>query len=69
MARVTYGLLASVVEHAGLNVDRLAGNFVCPAGIVSNAANGGRDIAAGICDGLAVVERLYGGEDLAVLFG
>lgn len=65
----THGLGASVVEHVGGNVDGLALDLVGPTGVVSQAANDGTDITAGVVDGLSVVERLNSGEELLVLLG
>lgn len=57
------------MEHIGLDIDGLTLDLVGPAGIVSEGANDGGDIATGVGDGLSVVERLNSGEDLAVLLG
>lgn len=63
----TYGLGSGVVEHVGLDIDGLSLDLVGPAGIVSESANDGGNIATGVVDGLSVVERLNSGEDLLVL--
>lgn len=65
----TYGLLADEMEHVGGNVHGLALNLVGPAGVVADAANDGANIALGHGDGLAIVERLDGGEKVNVLLG
>jgi hypothetical protein len=55
------------VEHVGLDINGLSLDLVGPAGIVSESANDGGNIATGVADGLSVVERLNSGEDLLVL--
>jgi len=55
------------VEHVGLDINGLSLDLVGPAGIVSESANDGGNIATGVADGLSVVERLDGGEGLLVL--
>ena len=63
----TNGLLLDVVESVGSSVDDLAGNLVCPTTVVSEAANAHADVDLGHGDGLAVVERLDGSEEVDVL--
>jgi hypothetical protein len=55
------------VEHVWVDIDRLALDLVGPAAVVPDAANDGADVAAGHGDGLAVVERLDGGQEVRVL--
>ncbi len=55
------------MEHVGGDISGLAGDLVRPAGVVADAANDGADITLGHGDGLAVVERLDGGEEVGVL--
>jgi hypothetical protein len=66
---LTYRLLAGVVEHVGGNVQRLALDLVGPATVVADASNDGANVAPGHGDGLAIVQRLDGGEELGVLLG
>ena len=63
----TNGLLADVVEGVGGGVHGLALNLICPATVVSQAASAHADVDLGHGDGLAVVERLHGGEQVQVL--
>lgn len=55
------------MEHLGVDVNRLSVNLVGPAGVVADALDDGTDVAAGHGDGLAVVERLDGGNEVGVL--
>lgn len=57
------------MEHVGRDVDGLALDLVGPAGVVSQAADDGADVALGHGDGLSVVEGLDGGEEVGVLLG
>lgn len=57
------------MEHVGGDIDGLALDLIGPTTIVAEAANNGTDVAAGVGDGLAVVERLNSGEELEVLLG
>lgn len=54
------------MEHVGLNVNRLSGDLVGPAGVESYASDDGGNIASSVSDGLAVVKGLDGGEHLGV---
>jgi hypothetical protein len=63
---VTYGLVAGVVEHIRVNIDRLTSDLVGPSGVVSDATDDGANIAAGHVDGLAIVKRLDCGKQLAI---
>lgn len=63
----TYRLGAGVVEHVGGDVNGLAVNLVGPSTVVADARNNGTNIATGHGDGLSVVERLDGGEEVDVL--
>lgn len=55
------------MEHVWVDVDGLALDLVGPAAVVAEAADDGADVAAGQGDGLAVVERLDGGQEVHVL--
>jgi hypothetical protein len=55
------------VKHVGGDVDGLAVDLVGPAGVVAEAADDGADVATGHGDGLAIVERLDGGQQVQVL--
>jgi hypothetical protein len=61
------GLLLDVVESVGGGVNDLAFDLVRPATVVPQAANTHADVDLGHGDGLAVVERLDGGEQVKVL--
>ena len=61
------GLLADVVEGVRGGVDGLALNLVGPTAVVAQAAGAHADVDLGHVDGLAVVERLDGGEEVEVL--
>ena len=63
----TNGLLLDVVESVGGGVNDLALDLVCPATVVPQAANTHADVDLGHGDGLAVVERLDGSEQVKVL--
>lgn len=56
------------MEHVGGNVNGLALNLVGPAAVVSDAGSDGANVTLGHGDGLAIVERLDGGEEVEVLF-
>ena len=55
------------MEHVRVDVDRLALDLVGPAAVVPDAADHGTDVAAGHGDGLAIVERLGGSQEVVVL--
>lgn len=63
----TERLLPGVVEGIGGDIDGLALNLVGPTAVVADGANDSANIAAGHGDGLAIVERLNGGEEVEVL--
>lgn len=65
----TYGLGAGVGECVGVDIDGLALDLVGPAGVVTKGVDGHGHVAAGHGDGLAVVERLDGGQEVEVLLG
>lgn len=65
--RDTHRLLLRVREGIRVGVNDLALDLVGPAAIVSQTAHDAGDIALGHGDGLAVVERLDGGEQVDVL--
>jgi hypothetical protein len=56
------------MEHVRANIKRLALDLVGPASVVSNAANHSPDVATGHRDGLAIVQRLNGSQQVKVLF-
>lgn len=60
-------LLLDVVEGIWGGIDDLALNLVGPAAVVSQAACAHADVDLGHGDGLAVVESLYGCEEVEVL--
>lgn len=66
---VTYRLLPCVVEHVRRNINGLALDLVGPAAIVSYAADNRADVSAGHIDGLSVVQRLDGSQQIHVLLG
>lgn len=55
------------MEHVGGNVDGLAFNLVGPSSVVSDAASNGANVTLSHGDGLAIVKRLNGSEELDVL--
>ena len=55
------------MEHVWCNVDGLAHNLVGPTSIVPDARSHGTDVSLGHRDGLAVIERLDGGEEGEIL--
>lgn len=55
------------MEHVGGDVNGLALNLVGPSSVVSDAASNSADITLGHGDGLAIVKRLDGSEELEVL--
>lgn len=55
------------MEHVGGDVNGLALDLVGPTSVVPQAADDGTDVTLGHGDGLSVVERLDGGEELSVL--
>lgn len=63
----TYGLWSGVVKHVGGNVDSPALDLVGPSTIVSDAASNSTNVTPGHGNGLAIVERLYRGEEVDVL--
>jgi hypothetical protein len=65
--RTSYRLLLGVVEGIRRSLDDLALDLVCPSTVVPQATGTGTDIALGHGDGLAIVQRLDGGEEVDVL--
>lgn len=63
----TERLLPGVVEGVGGDIDGLALNLVGPTTVVADGANNGANITTSHGDGLAIVERLNGGEEVEVL--
>lgn len=63
----TYGLRSGIVEHVRGNVESLALDLVRPASVVPQAADDCTNICLCEGDGLAVVERLDGGDEFHVL--
>jgi hypothetical protein len=55
------------VEHVRVDINRLALDLVGPAAVVPDAADDSTDVAAGHGDGLAIVERLDGRQEVGVL--
>ena len=62
----THGLLLHVVEGFRASVDGLAVNLVRPSSVVFQAADDVLDVRCCHHDGLAIVQRLNGGERLHV---
>jgi hypothetical protein len=65
-AKLTYRLFLDVVESVGRRINDLAFDFVCPSTVVSQDAGAGCDVTLGHGNGLAIVERLNGSEDLGI---
>jgi len=63
----TNGLLLDIVEGVWASIGDLAFNLVCPAAIISQAANAHADIDLGHVGSLAVIERLNGCKKVEVL--
>jgi hypothetical protein len=65
--RQTYGFLSCVCKGIWVGVDNLALDLVGPASIVSQATSNHRNINLCHSDGLAVVERLDGSQEVGIL--
>jgi hypothetical protein len=65
--RVTHGLLLDIVEHVRGDIDSRTLDLVGPASIIPDAGSNGANISLCQGDGLAIVERLNGGEEFEVL--
>jgi hypothetical protein len=57
---------SDIVEGVRSSINHLALNLVCPASIISEAADASSNIAHGHGDGLAIIQRLNGSQCLGL---